>query len=129
MEIGAFAVIGVGIWLVVWLTLGRLAANDAKRRGHDPTSIFLLVFILGVLGALAYLFIRDPIDEEKQRAFAERRKQHKEKRSFEPLLGYFAGGIVGLVLVAISPSPEIGIILLVICAFSGIFVAENFVTA
>lgn len=46
--------------LLLWVAIGAITANLAKKRGRDPYIWFLIVLFLGIFGVLA-LFILPPI--------------------------------------------------------------------
>ncbi|MCM1988919.1 hypothetical protein [Oceanirhabdus seepicola] len=50
------------LWLIIWLLCGIWAAADASEKGKSGCLVFLLILLLGPVGLIIWLLIRDSID-------------------------------------------------------------------
>ena len=56
----------VGLVLTIWMIMFTL--KDAKKRGMDPTIWIIMIVLLGWLGFVIYLCVREPIKTPRRRS-------------------------------------------------------------
>lgn len=49
------------VWIILWIIIGLAISSDAKKRGMSGEGWFFIILLLGPLGILLYIAIKEPI--------------------------------------------------------------------